>query len=210
MQVPSFTAKSKRKTHAQDENAAVTRIPVKSSSASALATSTSSASRSPKKQSPQPKSSGQRSSIPFPKSPAPAVVTPLLVDAQGRVNALQDDSTPRVGRRARPSTAAKTKSKEAKAKAVSATGPSLWRSLLSGGKGVIAQTFDRDRECRTLAKFHACCHCQRRGVFADGKPLLALVADPAAIPRYTQSFKVKLRPTARQWLRHKCCARAWK
>ncbi|KAI0752850.1 hypothetical protein C8Q80DRAFT_1267329 [Daedaleopsis nitida] len=144
MPVPSFGARSKRKTHAQDENAASSRIPVKSPTASAFTAFTSIAPRSPTRSSPSKRTAAERSSVPFPKSPAPAVVTPLLVDARGRVNAGQDES-PRLGRRPRPSNATKTaKSKDAKSKTASATPPSLWQSLLGSGKGVIAHTFDRD------------------------------------------------------------------
>lgn len=88
--------------------------------------------------------------IPFPKNsiPAPAVVTPLLVDALRRVNA-RSILSPGIGQRPRQSVAPRSKSKDtkqAKQKTPSAAGPSLWKTLVSSGKGVIAETMDRDRE----------------------------------------------------------------
>ncbi|TFK90009.1 aldolase [Polyporus arcularius HHB13444] len=91
--------------------------------------------------------------IPFPKNsiPAPAVVTPLLVDALRRVNA-RSILSPGIGQRPRQSVAPRSKSKDtkqAKQKTPSAAGPSLWKTLISSGKGVIAETMDRDRDPAT-------------------------------------------------------------
>ena len=151
MPASPFSARSKRKAHAQDENAAASRIPVKSPT-SALTASTCNARRSPnpRKRSPARSLAIDKSSIPFPKNsiPAPAVVTPLLVDALCRVNA-KSEISPRIGKRPRQSISTESKpldTRQPKHKIPSATGPSVWKTLVSSGKGVIAETMDRDRE----------------------------------------------------------------
>lgn len=146
MPASPFSARSKRKTH--DENAASSRIPVKSPT-SALTVATFNAPRSSsssKKPSVKP-SVVDKSSIPFPKNaiPAPAVVTPLLVDALGRVNAKPHES-PRIGKGPRQSTTSKSKPKQVKQKPSRPVPPTLWKTLVSSGKGIIAETMDRDRE----------------------------------------------------------------
>ncbi|TBU63466.1 hypothetical protein BD310DRAFT_580450 [Dichomitus squalens] len=141
----------RRKISSQDEDAGASRIPVKSPPRSTLGTPFGYG--APQSPTPNKTSSvkfATKSSIPFPKSskPAPPVITPGVIQYTTQASKVDTQRPPLP-----PSMVAKGHEKDGKCQ-VETTDGTAWKTLLQREKAIVAQTLDRDRECRDIS-FHA-------------------------------------------------------